>query len=332
MHLVFLGGTRFIGHAACAAALSAGHRVTRIHRGTRRSDLPGAKDVIADRRDPSALAVALAKTKPDAVIDTWAMTKAGAECAALGIKLLGVPAVVLSSQDVYAQFGKLNGLPAPAEDDALVGEDAPLTVPRPFAALGEHEGGPEYDKKDVEAVYRALAAETHAPVAALRLPGVYGARDPRRRFGAIVDALDAGITVLACAGGASLRLTHVHVADAAHAFGLAATRAPAGFRAFNVGEAETPPMRDRATALAAFMGKPLELREQAPSSDANEPDVPDDRPQPLGLLGRFPNDCVMNTSRIRNELGYREILDEEQRLTDLVAWLRASRGEGTNAR
>lgn len=316
MHLVFLGGTRFIGHAACAAALAAGHRVTLIHRGTRPSEVAGAKVVIADRRDPTALAIALAKAKPDVVVDTWAMTKTDAESAALAIKVLGVPAVVLSSQDVYAQFGKLNGLPAPAQDEALVNEDSPLTIPRPFAKLGEHEGGPNYDKKDVEAVYRQLAADTGEAVAALRLPGVYGARDPKRRFAYVVDALDAGRDFIEVVEDAPLRLTHVHVTDAAQAIVLAATRAPAGFRAFNVGEAETPPMGHRALAIAAFMGKKLELRECEDPSETN-----------LGLFGKYSSHCVMNTTRIRNELGFRETLTEDQRLTDLVAALRTSRAQ-----
>ncbi len=312
MHLVFLGGTRFIGHAACVAALGAGHRVTVVHRGRHAAQIPFASEVFADRADPSSFAVTVAKAKPDVVIDMRAMTKVDAQTAALAIKTLGVPAVVISSQDVYAQFGKLNGLPAPATDEERVGEDSPRTIARPFAKLGAHEGGADYDKKDVETVYEELARETGEPVAALRLPVVYGPRDPKRRFGAVVDALDAGQTYFDVAGGAPLRLSHVHVADAAHAIVLAATRAPSGFRAFNVAEAETPAMGERALALAAFLKRPLSLREQ------DEDDV--------GLFGHYATHCVLDTARIRDELGYRETLGEDERLGSLVAALRATRG------
>lgn len=314
MHLVFLGGTRFIGHAACVAALAAGHRVTVVHRGRHASEIPFASEVFADRADPSAFAVAVAKSKPDVVIDTRAMTRVDAQSAALVIKTLGVPAVVLSSQDVYAQFGKLNGLPAPAQDEDVIGEDSPRTIPKPFATLGTHEGGPDYDKKDVEAVYEELARETGEPVAALRLPAVYGARDPKRRFGALVDALDAGETSLDVSAGAPLRISHVHVADAAHAIVLAATRAPSGYRAFNVGEAETPTMGARAVAIARSMGRALTLRER-PDED-------------LGLFGAYATHCVLDTSRIRDELGFREVLTEAERYADLVAALRATRETG----
>lgn len=317
MHVVFVGGTRFIGRAAAAAALAEGHRVTVVHRGATPCDLAFVREVIADRRDPSALATALAKSKPDVVVDTRAMDRSDAEALALALKIVRVPAVVLSSQDVYAQFGKLNGLPSAAPDEPLLREDAPLTVPRPFAAIGApHEGGPDYDKKHVEAVFATLPAETGAPAIALRLPGVYGTRDPKRRFGGLVDAIDSGMRELPCAGGAQLRLTHVHVDDAAHAIVLAATRATrdASFHVYNVGERATPTMAERAQAIAGAMGCIVTLVERS------EPLAP-----AFALLGRFPCDCVLDTSAIRTELGFAEVTTEEECVRSVVAWARESR-------
>lgn len=314
MKVAFLGGTRFIGHAAAARAAERGHDVFVLHRGKHPSELAAAQPIAVDRADPSALCETLARLAPDVLVDTRAMTRVDAEVTALAAKVLGLPVVVLSSIDVYAQLGRLNGLAGPAPEP-LVTETSPLTVPYPFRGMGEHEGGPDYDKKEVEAVLRHAVAEGAPGAIALRLPIVYGARDYKRRFGAVVDMLDAGAEEIPCSGGAALRLAHAHVADVAHAIVLCAEERPAGFSVFHVGEAVTPTMRARVEALAAAMERRLRWVE------ASEP-----LPPQLALLGKAPNDLVLDTSRIRSMLGYKEITTEEERVTDTVRWLRESRG------
>lgn len=310
MKLAFIGGTRFIGHTAVELALSRGHRVSVLHRGQHPLEVAGAEEVLVDRRDPSALSAALARLRPDALVDTRAMTRADGETLALALRILRVPAVVLSSQDVYAQFGRLNGLPAP-EPEAIVTETSPLTIPFPFRSLGVHDAGPDYDKKDVEAV---LAAEDLPPVCALRLPAVYGSRDPRRRFGAFVDRIDAGERVFPCAGGAAWRHTHAHVRDVAQAILLAAERTPAGFSVFNVAEAEVPTMRERVEVIARHMDSDIAWRE-------TDLELPAD----LEALGRMPNDMVTSSAKIREALGFREITSERERCADVIAAARSSR-------
>ncbi len=147
-------------------------------------------------------------------------------------------------------------------------------------------------------------------VTVLRLPAVYGRRDPQRRFGAIVDALDRGEVRIP--GPGAFRWTHGHVDNVAHAIALAAEAEPAGPRVFNVGEAETPSMRERAEAIAARMDRSLTF-------DKSEP------PEAWGLFGVLPNDVVVDSSAIREALGFGEPLDEDARLDDLIAGLRVSR-------
>ncbi len=313
MKLAILGGTRFIGHAAAAHAAARGHDVFVLHRGKHPSELSAVQPIAVDRADPSALCETLARLGADVLIDTRAMTRLDAEVTALAIKVLTLPAVVLSSLDVYAQFGRLNGLPAP-EPEALVTEDSPLTIPFPFRGVGGHDAGPDYDKKEVESVIREAVSEGAPGATILRLPAVYGARDYRRRFGGIVDAFDRGETTLPCAGGARFRLAHAHVRDVAHAMVLAAERRPEGLQVFNVAEAIVPPMRERAEAFARVMGVRFTWVETGAPL-----------PPELATLGILPNDFVTDTSRIRASLGFHEVTTEEERLTDTIAWLRASR-------
>jgi nucleoside-diphosphate-sugar epimerase len=309
--IAFIGGTLFIGHAAATAAIVRGHQVSVLHRGRHPCEVEGARSIPADRADPHDLIRALRKAAPDVVVDTRALTRPDAEVTALALSILGLPGVVLSSQDVYAQFGRLNGHPAP-EPEPLVVEDAPLTIPFPFRGIAEHEGGEDYDKKEVERVLAEAVTRDVPAVVVLRLPAVYGPRDPKRRFGALVDALDRGERELPHQGGARFRWTHGEVRDVAHAIVLAAEQRRSGFRVYNVGETETPTMRQRAEAIAREMEAKIEWVERG------------ELPPGFSELGTFPNDFVADTSRIRRELGFSEVTSAEQRISDLVRSLRST--------
>jgi nucleoside-diphosphate-sugar epimerase len=327
LRIAFLGGTRFIGHAASALAVARGHTVTLLHRGMHPMDVAGARELLVDRGDPSALCLALRRLSPDVIVDTRAMTEVDAEVTALASKLCGARVVVLSSQDVYAQFGRANGLPAP-EPEAVVTERSPLTVPYPFRGLGGHEGGPDYDKKLVEAVFAEAARAPDAPgviarggsAIVLRLPAVYGSRDPKRRFGSIVDRIDAGERIFPCEDGASWRWSHAHVKDVAYAIALAAEAEDAGYRVFNVAEREVPTMRERVDAIGAAMGVALRWE------PAKEP-----LPEDLAILGRPATDLVCDASALRRALAWSEVTRESERIEDIVAWARASRRSTAHA-
>lgn len=305
VQIAFIGGTRFIGHAAAEVALERGHVVTLCHRGKHPCEVKGAKDVLVDRRDPEALALTLKRA--EIIVDTRALTRPDAEVSALCAKILEVPCVVLSSQDVYAQFGRLLGHPMAEAPQAIVTEQSPLTVPYPFRGIFDHEGGPDYDKKQVEAVFEHAKGLPGA--IALRLPAVYGARDPNRRFAWVLDALGQS-DVLPCQGGGTWRWTHAHVRDAAQAVVLAAENAGPGYQVFNVGEAHTPTMRERVEAIAGHLGKTVRFEEV------------EELPEALEDLGRHDNDIVVSSEAVRRALGFEEITTAEERIADLVGWLR----------
>lgn len=299
MRIVFVGGTRFIGHHAAVAARARGHEVVVLHRGRHRCEVEGAEDVIVERRDPGALATEVVRARPDVVIDTFAMTRADGQTIALAARIASARLVVLSSQDVYAAWDEVLGRPPPPEREAAVTEESPLSeIVRPYAGKG-HDGGDDYDKKDVE----AEVAASGVPTCVLRLPAVYGPRDYRRRFGDVVDALDLGRPV-SCPGGVDWRWTHADVRDVAHAIVLAAEAARGRFTVYNVGEETTPTMRERVEAIAAVVGKPIEWSEAG---------------------GERHPDAAVDSSRIRRELAFAEVTTAASRVADLVAACRATR-------
>jgi dTDP-L-rhamnose 4-epimerase len=126
-----------------------------------------------------------------------------------------------------------------------VPEEAPLEPRNVYAATKLHQ----------EHLCAAYGRETGAPVTALRLHNVYGARMPRDTPYAGVasifrSALEAGDAPRVFEDGRQLR-DFVHVRDVADAFVRAVTSEPAVSGAFNVASGEPRSVGDMATALAA---------------------------------------------------------------------------------
>ena len=104
MRLLVLGGTRFVGRAVVEEALARGWEVDAVHRGVT-GDLPdGARALLADRTDESALARALGDRTWDAVLDTWALAPRVAQTAARLLAPRADRAAYVSSRSVYADM------------------------------------------------------------------------------------------------------------------------------------------------------------------------------------------------------------------------------------
>lgn len=315
MRIAFIGGTRFIGAHAAELAIERGHASVLLHRGVHPNRVSGAEVVHVDRADEKELAAALVRARPDAVVDTRAMTERDAArsiaaVAAASEKLTSKPpVVVLSSQDVYAQFCTLVGHPCDAIE-ASISESSPLGVRFPYRAIKGHDREADYDKQSVESLFESAVRDTRlGSVTVLRLPATYGPGDPRKRFHAMVRAIESGDGTLPCVGGATWRWTHAHARDVALAIVLSAEGRRLGFRVFNVGEAETPTMRERAEAFGRALGIAIRWKPCDPSA----------LPEELGELGAMQNDIVIDSSRIRAELGFQELTSPSERTGDVIA-------------
>lgn len=314
MKIVFLGGTRFIGHHAVLAAEKRGHEVIVLHRGIHSTPIStGIEHVIVNRENENELRAAFLRLEhADVLIDTFSMTELSAQKVVTAAAGVFDRVVVLSSQDVYAQFGRLNGH-STEYIEPIVFETSPLTVPYPFRGIAEHPGGEFYDKKDVERVYREAGFRSFQSITVLRLPAVFGSGDYHRRFGEIVDQLDTRNEPLPCQDEASWRWTMSHVVNAAHAIILSAERSREAFIVFNVGDQPVCTMRERVELIAREMRKPLAW-------------IPTEHlPDSLAHLGRMPNDFVVSTSKIRDQIGYSEVFKVADSYADLVLWCRKSR-------
>jgi nucleoside-diphosphate-sugar epimerase len=312
MRVLILGGTHFLGPPLVRRLAAAGHRVTVFHRGRTHADLPaGVEHVLGDRDRLTDHAEALRRLRPDVVVDMIAYVEAHARGLREVFRGVAGRAVVLSSGDVYRAYGVFHGTePGPVEPVPLP-EDAPLRgVQFPYRAMAK---GPDdlayhYDKIPVE---QAVLGEPALPGTVLRLPMVHGPGDSQHRLYAYLRRMDDGRpAVLLDEGMAGWRCPRGYVEDVAAAIALAVTDGRAAGRVYNVGQAVAPPEADWVRAVG-----------EAAGWKGGVVTVPRGR---LAVAGNMGQDLVTDTSRIREELGYREEVSPAEALRRTVAWERAN--------
>ena len=97
MKLLVLGGTRFLGRAIVADALSRGWDVTAVHRGVTGAQDPAVDAVVADRSSAQQLADGLGQGSWDLVVDTWAGAPAVAAIVTAPLTLLPAAGCVIDT-------------------------------------------------------------------------------------------------------------------------------------------------------------------------------------------------------------------------------------------
>jgi nucleoside-diphosphate-sugar epimerase len=318
MRFLVIGGTGFIGSRVADGLIRRGHSVTVFHRGTTKRPAR-ADEIVGDRHRLREHAAALRASRPDAVVDM--ALSSGRQAREVTEIMLGYTGriVAASSMDVYRAVAVTHRLEeGPAEPLPLREETSALrtkfqTYPaEQLRALGQVFGwlDDEYDKIPVE---REILRHEGLSGTVLRLPMVYGPGDPLHRFHPIVKRiLDGRRAILFSEAMAPWRATKGYVDDVAAAIVLAAVEGAAAGRIYNVGEAETLTELEWARQVAHAMEWDGEL---FLLPDAN-------LPEHLRAPGDASQAWVADTSRIRNELGFRESVDRREAVRRTVEWER----------
>lgn len=166
-------------------------------------------------------------------------------------------------------------------DNVLLSEEAPLrTILFPYRAQAPSQETLQYWYEKILAE-RAVLSEPRLAGTVLRLPKVYGPGGNENLA-----------TIYRYRNHPGWHWTHGFVENVAAAIVLAATHTLAGSRVYNIGEAYTPTVAERL--------------ERLPPSTL-DPD--------LSSQFDFTQNIAYDTSRIRAELGYREIVSEEEGFT-----------------
>jgi nucleoside-diphosphate-sugar epimerase len=328
MHVLILGGTGFIGPAVVEHLAAAGHRVALFHRGRSEENAPpGVQHVHGDRTRLAEHATELGRLGPDVVIDMRPLVERDAEAAVAAFRGVAGRLVVVSSGDVYRAYGRLHGSEPGLPEPLPLTEDAPLRERRyPYrGAVPRAPDDPwrwvdDYDKILVE---RAAQSAPDLPATVLRLPMVYGPRDEQHRLAAYLRRMDDGRpAILLDEGLSDWRTTRGYVDDVGAAIALAAVSDRAGGRTYNVGEAEASTEVEWVQAIAAAVGWRGRI---VPLTAAR-------LPEHLRFPGSLAQSLVLDTTRLRRELGYAERVPRAEALARTIAWEREHPPPGPDRR
>jgi nucleoside-diphosphate-sugar epimerase len=302
MHVLVIGGTGPTGIPLVRGLLDRGHRVTILHRGTHeRAETPDAVEHLhADPYDEQALRDALHGKQFDVTYAMYGRLRMIAEA------ITGHTGRLISVGGVPAYRGWMNawaydppGLPVP------IGEGAP-TVDVP----ADDEKGFRIVRTEA-AVFAAHPRATH-----FRYPYVYGPYQLTPREWIVVRrVLDGRGRIVVADDGLTLH-HHGYTENIAHALLLALEQpdAAAG-KIFNIGDEEVLSVRQVVELIAAALDHQFEI-----VSMPYDLAVP---ARPL-LAQPLPTHRVLDLTRVRTDLGYRDVTPARAAVATTARWLVAN--------
>lgn len=312
MRVVVLGGTGFLGPEVVHHLVDARCEVTVFHRGTRETELPASvRHVHGDRDLLPTFVDEFRRIAPDVVVDMRPMTEAHAQGLVTTFAGLVDRVVIVSSTDVYRAYGRLN-LTEPGPPDPL-----PLTEQSPLREklyadrdAKPHDRTESLDWYDKLLVERTVVAEPRFDTAILRLGMVHGPRS-YRHFPYVRRIDDRRPGIILAESWAHWRGTLAYSENVGAAIALVAMRSDAR-GPYNVGDPQPTAMADLASAIgdaAGWTGRIVVV------PDASLPEAM--RPGP-GLT----QELILDSGRIRRELGYEEVMPRDEGLRRTVEWMR----------
>jgi nucleoside-diphosphate-sugar epimerase len=297
MKILILGGTGLTGPFTTRYLVEQGHQVTIFHRGKHEVELPPSVNrILGERGKLDDFIGEFKQQVPDVVLDMLAFSRQDAEMLMRVFKGIAKRVVVPSSIDVYRVFGRLHGTEPGPVDPIPLTEEAPLRE-----KLSIHQE--EYEKRWVEEV---VLSDADLPGTILRYPMIYGPNDGGRTFDLVKRMLDNRSVILLDEKVARWRWSRGYAQNVAWATALAVTHEQARNRIYNVAEPEGLSYLEWAQRVA-----------RAGDWTGRIVVVPPGR---LEEGGNYEHHWVVDTTRIRAELGYMEVVPQEEALRRTVEW------------
>lgn len=316
MKIAILGGTGFIGSAIARRLVLRGLKPVAIARGNQTVSLPeGVVFEPADRMDTSSLVEIFARHDVDVVIDIFALGLLNTRPVFDAVAAHGGRYMLLSSVDVYANYGGLLRREQPPILAAPAKETDPLRTFRyPYRGNPHRPQGvdqalfEDYDKIPLEEATRALPGGAHTIV---RAPMIFGPGDKQHRFAWAVTAVQSGKTIALDERAANWPNSYGFVVDVAEAIVCAALDPLASGETFNVGQPLVRTPVDWLKTFAEVMEKNISIALVPPEKGG----ILSDRAEATDLA--YP--LTLDTSKIRKKLGYTEPTNELDALRQTIA-------------
>ena len=311
MKVLVIGGTGFIGSHVVRQLVEMGHEVMVFHRGETKADLPKeVQKIIGDRHNLSDYKSEFQKLAPQVVLDMIPYTAEDAQTVVDIFKNIADRVVAISSQDVYRARDILWQRETGIIDPTPLIEDSPLRSQLyPYRGLSDDPFAYDYDKIPVEQVYLSAI---ELPATIIRLPMVYGAGDRQHRLHPYIKRMDDKRPAIVLEETIARWLgCYGYVENVAHAIALAVNDERAKGQVYNVSESPIT-VADLVKAIAKIIdwqGKVVILpKTQMPNTWKFE--------------ANLNQHWITDSTRIRTELGYTEIVSRHEALKRTIAWSR----------
>lgn len=311
MTIAIIGGTGFIGRAVAQRVLARGLTPIVIARGQHPVDLPaGAVFEKADRMDREALVAILGRHGVQTVIDIFALGLLNTRAVFEAMAEVGGRYLLLSSVDVYSNYGGLLRRETPPIQLEPAKETDPLRGFRyPYRGNPRRPQGVEaelfedYDKILLE---EAALEDPRFASTVIRAPMIFGPGDKQHRFKWAIDAVKAGSLVKLDERASRWPNSYGYVADIAEAMVLAALEPRGAGRIYNVGQPFVRTPIEWILSFAVVLNRSIEVEIVPPDQKG----LLWERAEASDL--RYP--LILDPTRIRTELGFVEPTPEREAL------------------
>ena len=312
MKVLVIGGTNFIGPHVVRQLIEMKHEVTVFRSGQTQAALPKeVKWLKGDRHHLSKYRAQFQKLAPQVVLDMIPYTAKDAQGVVNTFKDIAQRVVAISSQDVYRARDIIWQRETGIIDPTPLTENSPLRSQLyPYLGFSDDPFAQDYDKIPVE---RVLMSATDLPATIIRLPMVYGAGDYQHRLYPYLKRMEDNRPAIVLEEKlARWQGCYGYVENVAYAIALAVNEEKAKGRIYNVAELPGSTEADLVKAIAhivGWQGKVVIL----PKTQM---------PDTWKFKANLDQHWVTNSTTIRTELGYTEIVDRHEALRRTIVWER----------
>lgn len=317
MTVAIIGGTGFIGTAVAERLALRGLAPVVVARGEHPVNLPkGAILERGDRMDQARLREIFRAHGVDTVIDIFALGMLNTRAVMEATAAIGGRYLLLSSVDVYSNYGGLIRKESPKIQPQPAKETDPLRQFRyPYRGNPHRPKGvsaelfEDYDKIVLE---EAALGDSRFTTTVIRAPMIFGPNDKQHRFKWAIEAVKRGGLIRLDERAGKWPNSYGYVTDVAEAMVLAALDPRAAGRIYNVGQDFVRNPIQWLLSFAVMLNTPIEV-ETVPGA---EKALLFERAEASDL--RYP--LTLDTTCIRQELGFTEVVTERDALLATIAY------------
>ena len=307
MKVLIIGGSGFIGKAITEYLLKANYDVTLFNRGNTINSI--AKQITGDKKDLSAYRETFKQLNPDAVIHTIAYTAQDAVRLIATFSDITKRVIVLSSGDVYAAYDifRHGGVTV----NQPVNENAVLRT-NLFPYREEFSRMPNEELRDLYFNYDKIVVEntirkSNLNYTIIRLAAVYGHNDPQNKLQRHINEVSNVEYLYMSEEQLNWKWTRIFVDNIPPAIDLVLKHEAAINQIYNLGEAEVLSLMHIYALINSIV--PTPVMNKISSGKTTAGDLPD---------FNYKQHLVIDSSKIRNELGYKELVDPEKAMRKLL--------------